>query len=129
MEKLIGALDHVDLAVQTQIAAGHGQGRAPLAGAGLGGDAPQALVLGVVGLGDGAVELVGAGGAVALELVIDLRRGAQGALEEVGTHERARTEHPVEVANLVRNRKPGRITSPSFENNWALSMPQSSSTI
>ena len=34
---LVADLHHVDLAVQIQIGAGHGQGRAPLAGAGLGG--------------------------------------------------------------------------------------------
>ena len=71
-------LTMIDLAVQTQVCAGHGQGRAPLAGAGLGGNALEALLLGVIGLGDGAVQLVGAGGIVALKLVVDLRRGAQG---------------------------------------------------
>ena len=52
----------------------------PLAGAGLGGDALEALLLGVVGLGDGGVQLVGARGVVALKLVVDFGGGAQGLL-------------------------------------------------
>ena len=40
------------------------EGRAPLAGGGLRGDAFQPLLLGVVGLGNGGVQLVGAVGKV-----------------------------------------------------------------
>ena len=85
---LIGALDHVDLAVQAQVAAGHGQGRAPLAGAGLGGQALDALLLGIICLSDGRIELVAARGVVAFELVIDLRRGLQLFLQTVGSYKR-----------------------------------------
>ena len=73
---LIGALHHEHMAVQPQIGAGHAQRRAPLAGAGLGGHAGKALLLGVIGLGDGGVQLVAAGGVVALEFVVDMCRGA-----------------------------------------------------
>ena len=105
---LIGALDHVDLAVQAQVGAGHAQGRAPLAGAGLGGDAPEALVLGVVRLGDGRVQLVAAGGVVALELVVDLRRRAQLLLQAVGPDQRRGAVHLVKVADLLRDGDIGR---------------------
>ena len=100
---LIGALYHVDLAVQAQVRAGHGERGAPLAGAGLGGDALEALVLGVVGLGYGAVELVGARGVVALELVVDLGRGAELFLQAVGPDQRAGAVHLVEVLYLLRD--------------------------
>ena len=66
-----------------KIGAGHGEGGAPLAGAGLGGDALEALLLGVVGLGDGGVQLVGARGVVALKLVVDFGGGAQGLLQKL----------------------------------------------
>ena len=56
---LVADLYHIHLAVQTQVCASHGQGRAPLAGAGLGGNALEALLLGIIGLGNGAVQLDG----------------------------------------------------------------------
>ena len=98
---LIGALDHIDLAVQPQIGAGHGQGGAPLAGARLGGDALESLLFGVVGLGDGAVELVAAGGVVALEFVVDLGRGLELFLQTVGPDQGGGAVHLVEVPDLV----------------------------
>ena len=104
---LVGDLDHVDLAVQAQIGAGHGEGRAPLTGAGLGGHALQALLLGVVGLGDGGVELVGAGGVVALELVVDLGRGLELFLQAVGPDQGGGTVHFIEVPDLFGDRDVG----------------------
>ena len=52
---LVGALDHEDLAVESQVSAGHRKRRAPLAGAGFGRNAGESLLLGVVCLGDGRV--------------------------------------------------------------------------
>ena len=98
---LVAHLHHVHLAVEAEVAAGHGQGRAPLARAGLGGDALQALHLGVVGLGHGGVQLVAAGGVVALELVVDLGRGLELLLQAVGAHERRGPVHAVEAQNLL----------------------------
>ena len=72
---LIGDLDHIDMAVHMQVCAGHGEGRAPLAGARLRRDAGQALLLGVIGLGDGGIQLMTAAGVVALKFVVDFRRG------------------------------------------------------
>ena len=80
---LIADLYHVNLAVQAEVGAGHGEGRAPLAGAGLGGDALEALLLCVVGLGDGGIQLVAAAGIVALKLVIDVGRGLELLLQAV----------------------------------------------
>ena len=66
---LVAHLDHVDLAIQPEVAAGHGERRAPLAGTRLSGHAFQALLLGVVGLRNGAVQLVAAAGVIALKLM------------------------------------------------------------
>lgn len=74
-----------------------GERRAPLASTGLGRDVRDALGIGIVGLGKGGVQLVRAGRVVSLELVIDLRRGVERALEVVGTTERAR---PVDLVHL-----------------------------
>ncbi|MCH4013718.1 MAG: hypothetical protein LKE64_05260 [Solobacterium sp.] len=49
-------------------------GQIEAAGAGLGCDAFQTLFLGIAGLGNGTVELVGAGCVIAFRLVIDLCR-------------------------------------------------------
>ena len=100
---LIGALHHEHAAVQSQISAGHAQRSAPLTGAGLGGDALKALLLGVVRLGDGGVQLVAARGVVALKLVVDVGGGVQLLLQAVGPHQRRRTVHLVEVTDLLRD--------------------------
>ena len=89
------------MAVQPQIGAGHAQRRAPLAGTGLRGHAGQTLLLGVVGLGDGGVQLVAAGGVVALEFVVDMCRGAQLLLQAIGAHQRGGTVHPIEVPHVL----------------------------
>ena len=98
---LVADLHHVDLAVQPQVGTGHGEGSTPLAGAGLSGDALEALVLGVVSLGDGAVQLVGAGGVVALELVVDLGGGLELFLQAVGPHQGRGPVHFIEVPDLL----------------------------
>ena len=100
---LVAHLDHVDLAIQPEVAAGHGERRAPLAGTRLSGHAFQALLLGVVGLRNGAVQLVAAAGVIALKLIVDLGRGAQGFFQPVGTAQGARTIHPVVFADLIRD--------------------------
>ena len=106
---LVADLHHVDLAVQAQVSAGHGEGRAPLTGAGLGGDAFEALLLGVVGLGDGAVQLVGAGGVIALKLVVNFRGGLELFLQAVGPDQGGGTVHLVEVTDLLGNRNIGGV--------------------
>ena len=68
---LVADLDHVDLALDVEHLAGERQGTAPLAGAGLGRQPVDALLLVVVGLGDGRVRLVAARRAVALVLEVD----------------------------------------------------------
>ena len=100
---LIRALDHIDFAVEPEVGAGHRQRGAPLTGAGLGRDAAQPLLLGIVRLRDGGVELVRAGGVVALELVVDFRRGLQLLFQTVGAHERRRAVHLIKVTDLVRD--------------------------
>ena len=104
---LIGALDHEHLAVQIQIGASHAQRGTPLAGAGFGGDALEALLLGVVGLRDGGVQLVAAGGVVTLELVVDLRGGLELFLQAVGPHQRGGSVHFIEIADILGNLKVG----------------------
>ena len=105
---LIAHLDHVDLAVQPEVAAGHGEGGTPLARARFGGHALEALFLGVVSLRDGAVQLVAAAGVVAFEFIVDLRRGAEGLFQSVGAAQRTRTVHPVVFPDLVRDGDVGR---------------------
>src|SRR5438067_12427821 len=64
--------DHVDSAFESEQRAGEGQGAAPLTGAGLRGQAADAFGLVVVGLSNGRVRFVAAGGADALVLVVDV---------------------------------------------------------
>ena len=106
---LIGDLDHVDLAVQAQVRACHGKCGAPLAGAGLGGDAFEALLLCVVCLRDRRIQLVGSAGVVSLELVVDLCRGVELFLKAVRADQRRRTVHLVEIQDIVRDRDVGRV--------------------
>ena len=101
---LIGYLDHVDLAVQLEVCAGHREGGAPLASACLGRHAFEALLFGVVCLGDGGVQLVAAAGVVAFKLVVDLCRGTQLLLEAVGPDQGRGPVHLVEVEDLPGDR-------------------------
>ena len=78
-----------------------GKRGAPLAGTGLGRDLVEALLLGVVGLGERRVELVRAGGVVALELVVDLRWGVEVALEVVGAAQGGGTVHLVHLLHAL----------------------------
>ena len=81
-------LDHEDFAVEVKIGTSHGQCCAPLAGTGLGGDAFEPLLLGVISLRDRGVELVASAGVVALELVVDVCRGLQLLLKAVSADQR-----------------------------------------
>lgn len=99
----VGALDHIDVALEVKECACHGECGAPLSGAGFGGDALEALSGGIVGLSDGAIEFVGAGGIVAFELVVDFAGGADGFFEEVCSHEGGGAKHFVEVLNGLRD--------------------------
>lgn len=65
---LVGALHHEDVEVDAVMVGRLGKRGAPLAGTGLGRDLVEALLLGVVGLGERRVELVRAGGVVASNL-------------------------------------------------------------
>ena len=93
---------HVDRRTHVEDRAGHGQRAAPLARAGLGGDALDALHLVVVGLRDGGVGLVAAGRADALVLVVDVRRGVERLLQF------ARRGTPAWAGRACRRRGPRR---------------------
>ena len=97
----VADLDHVDDAVEFEVGAGHGKCGAPLSGAGFGRDAFEALFFGVVGLGDGGVELVGAGGVVALEFIVNMRGRAEFLFEAVGADEGRGAVHFVEIADRL----------------------------
>ena len=101
---LVGALNHVYVALEPEERRAHRERSAPLPGAGLGGDVGEALLLRVVRLRDGAVELVGARGVVALELVVYLGGRAERAFEEVRPDKRRRAVHLVEVAHCAGDR-------------------------
>ena len=110
---LVAHLDHVNVAFQPEQLAGQGQGRAPLAGAGLGGQALGAGDLVEVGLGDRGVRLVAAGRAGALVLVIDVRRCLEGLLEADRPQQRRRAPEGVNVAHRRRGFRPdARRSSP-----------------
>ena len=100
---LIGDLHHVDLAIQIEIGAGHGERGAPLAGSSFRRNAFEALLLCIISLGNRGVKLVTAAGVVAFKLVIYFRRRAQVFLEAVGAHKRSRAVHFVEIADLIRD--------------------------
>ena len=102
---VVADLDHEDLDVDAEQRARDRQRAAPLAGAGLGGDLGDALLLVVVGLRDGGVGLVGAGRGHALVLVEDLDAGgqAQVALELRRTDERRGPIGLEDVADLFGN--------------------------
>lgn len=96
-------LDHINGQWNVEIRARHGQRSAPLAGPRLCGQACQALLLGVIGLRDGGIELMAAGGVVALEFAVDLCGRAQFLFEIVGADERRGTEGFVIFHNLIGN--------------------------
>ena len=104
---LVRDLDHVDLTVQAEISAGHGQGGPPLAGAGLGGDAFQSLLFGIIGLGDRGIELMGTGSIVAFKFIIDFGRCLQFLLQAVCPDQGRRTVHLIEIPDLFRDRDQG----------------------
>ena len=94
-------LDHVDVDLEPEQGAGETQCRAPLAGAGLGGQLGDALGLVVVSLGDGGVGLVAAGRAGALVLVVDAGRCIEDALQPPRPVQGRRAPHAVDVAHLL----------------------------
>ena len=100
---LIAALDHIHLAVQTEVAAGHGKRGAPLSGTGFGSHTLQALLLGIVGLGDGGIELVAAAGVVAFEFVVDFRRSPELFLQAVRPDQGSGAVHFIEITDFRGN--------------------------
>ncbi len=103
---LVADLHHVDRALHAIETAGEGERAAPLAGAGLGGDALDARELVVVGLRDGGVRLVAAGRAEAFVLVVDAGGSAERLLQPMGAEERAGAPEPVDVLHVVRDLHP-----------------------
>ena len=99
-------LDHVDGALDAEFLRGVGKGPAPLASAGLRGDVGDALLLGIPGLCEGGVELVGTGGGNALVLEIDVGGGAERFFQFIGTHERGATVGGILLADGLRDRDP-----------------------
>ena len=91
--------DHVDLDLEAEQRAGEGERRAPLAGAGLGGELLHPRLLVVEGLRDGGVGLVAAGRADALVFVKDAGRRAERLLQVAGAIERRRPPHAIDVAH------------------------------
>ena len=85
---LIADLDHVDLDLDAEQLPGEGERRAPLAGAGLGRQLPDAGLAVVEGLRHGGVRLVAARRADALVLVEDAGRRIE-QLSRAGGRERA----------------------------------------
>ncbi len=97
---------HVDAALQVEHPAGHGQRAAPLASARLRREPLDAVGLVVVGLGHGRVGLVGAGGADAFVLVVDLDGAPEGLLEIEGAPQGRRPPEQVLVQDLLGDLDP-----------------------
>eukprot|EP00906_Rhabdomonas_costata_P035760 RCo050234 len=94
----------VDLHGKPKHASRVGEGAPPLPGPSLCGQplGPRQLV--VVGLGNRGVALVAARGADSLVLEVDVRRGAQDALQVVSPVQRAGAVQAVRISNLLGNR-------------------------
>ena len=105
----IGDLDHKHIQIQAKVGAGFRERRPPLARAGFRGELCDPLLLGIVGLSHRGVQLVTAGGVVALKLIVDLRRGAQRLFQMVGPDQRRRAIHLVDFLNLLRDIHIGRL--------------------
>ena len=86
--------------------AGQGQGAAPLARAGLGGQPFDARLLVVVGLGHRGVGLVAPGGADGFVLIIDAGRSFQGLLQVVGPVQGAGPPQLIDAQYLVGDGNP-----------------------
>ena len=95
--------DHEHRALQAELLAGIGERRAPLAGAGAGDQVLHAGLLVVVGLRNGAVELVAAGNVGAFVLVVDARRSPDPLLEPVSAAEQRRPVARIELPHRRRN--------------------------
>ena len=98
---LVRALHHEHVEIQSEVGGRLGERRAPLTRARLGGDAVEILRFRVVRLGDGRVQLVGAAGVVALELVVDLRRCAECLLQVVGAAQRRRAVDAIHLEHRL----------------------------
>src|SRR5262249_41240397 len=95
-----------DLALDPEYLAREGERGSPLSGAGLGGDASDAFLVVVVGLGDRGVRLVAPGRRDALPLVVDARRRPERLLQAVGPVERRRSPQTIDVPDRFRDVDP-----------------------
>ena len=100
---------HVNLAVEAEECAGHRKCRAPLSRSGLSGQMLGAFLLVVIGLRHSRVQLVRAGRAAALVLVVDVRRRVERLLKATRA--------------IKRRRTPLRINLPHFFGNLDLPLP------
>ena len=102
----VAHLDHVHPHLQPEHLAGQRHRAAPLAGAGLGGDALDAGLGVVIGLSHGGVGLVRTGRGDAFVLVVDLRRGAERRFQAMGAEQRRGAPQLIDLAHFFRDRNP-----------------------
>jgi len=100
---VVADLDHEYLAGRCRSAGREGDRRAPLSGAGLGGQVLDALFVVVVGLRHGGVGLVRTRGRHAFVLEKDLRGRSEGLFQPRRAHERRRAPYPVNLLHLLGN--------------------------
>ena len=98
---LIGNLNHVYVAVQTQICTRHGKRCAPLPCAGFCCHALQALLLCIIRLRDGRIQLMAATGVIALELIINLCGCLQFFFQTICTNQRRWSVHFIKIQNFL----------------------------
>ena len=103
---LVADLYHIYGAVNAELLGGIAERTAPLAGTGFGGKVGDSLLLGVVGLGNGGVQLVAAGGRYTFVLEIDVRRGSQSGLQFIGPHQRGAAVGGILLADRLRDGNP-----------------------
>ena len=100
---VVADLDHEYLEVDAEVLGREGDRRAPLSGAGLGGQVLDALFVVVVGLRHGGVGLVRTRGRHAFVLEKDLRGRSEGLFQPRRAHERRRAPYPVNLLHLLGN--------------------------
>ncbi|OLN24419.1 hypothetical protein DVDV_4257 [Desulfovibrio sp. DV] len=103
---VVAHLDHVDRAFHAHHGTGKGQGRAPLAGSGLGSQAFHALGLVVISLGDGGIGLVRPGRRDRLVFIINLAFDPKRLFQALGPHQRRRTIEAINVEHRLGDGQP-----------------------
>ena len=100
---LAGNFDHINGKIQSVKSARHRKRRAPLPGTCFGRDRLQPLLLCIISLCNRRIEFMRAGCIVAFKFIINMSRRSESLFQHVGAHQRRRTIHLIEAADILRN--------------------------